>query len=296
MGTMRHTILTIGTILAAVAAMPTFAQEMIAVSDRVASHDSLAQRLALDYTVYFGGVHVLDLGVAVELGARTYDVTSNMRTVGFTRWLAPWDSTATTEGRLDGLQVEPQHHRMHGELGGRRRSVAIDFRGSEIADLRLDPPPADNEDREPVTPAEMKGTLDPSSALLAVSRRIAAGGGCAGRVAVFDGRRRYDVVVVERGTEHLSAGDDERFSGPALRCEFTFVPIAGYARHPSDSEQRKRRFRTGQAWFAVIVPGEPAVPVRIEMQGDLAATVVHLRRIEPPGGVATGPAAAHPVN
>jgi hypothetical protein len=299
---MRHPILTMGTVLAAVAAMPSFApetfatnalgQETSAAPDQVASHEpASAQRLGLDYTVYFGGLHVLDLGVAVGLGARTYDVTSNIRTVGIARWWAPWDSVATTEGRLDGLQVEPQRHRMEGELRGHRRTVAIDFRGSDVADVRLDPPPAHDEDRDPVTPAEMKGTLDPSSALLAMSRRVAADGGCTGRVPVFDGRRRYDVVVVDRGTERLSAGDSDRFSGPALRCDFTFVPIAGYARHSTDPEHLKYRVRTGHAWFAEIVPGEPAVPVRIEMQGDVAVTVVHLRRVQPPPGRATVPGA-----
>ena len=288
---MRHPILTMAAILAALAAPPAFAQQVSAASGEVAPHRSSPQRLGLDYTVYFGGLHVLDLGVAVDLGRRSYDVTSKIRTVGLTRWLAPWDSVATTEGVIDGAQVEPQRHRMDGKLRGHRRSVAIDFRGTAVADVRVYPPPAKDDDRDPVTPAEMNGSLDPSSALLAMSRRIAAGGGCDGRVPVFDGRRRYDVVVVDRGTELVPGGDD-LFSGPALRCDFTIVPIAGYVRRPSDPDHLKHRFRTGHAWFAEVVPGAPAVPVRIEMQGDLAATVVHLRRVRPAADVAATPAAA----
>jgi hypothetical protein len=100
---------------------------------------------------------------------------------------------------------------------------------------------------------------------------------------VFDGRRRYDVVVAEYGPETLAANDYNNFSGTALRCDFHVEQIAGYDIKTANPDMRKQRFRTGRAWFAEVLPGRPAVPVRVEVDGDLAVTLVHLRGVRPAG-------------
>jgi Protein of unknown function (DUF3108) len=269
---MRRWVCAFGITLAGFVAVPASAGE---------SAGPQPGRLDLNYAIYFGGLHVIDMAIDLDLAASGYDVTTRIRTVGLAGWIAPWQSVATTEGTIRGLRLEPRRHRMDGEFRGHRRSVAIDFAGADVVDIRIIPPPAQDDGRDPVTREQMHGALDPTSALLAVTRRIAAGQGCVGREPVFDGRRRYDVVVVDSAADTLPANDYSLFSGPALRCDFEFVPIAGYESRPAESEERKRRFRTGRAWFAELVPGRPAVPVRIEMGGDVVPTLVHLRDMQP---------------
>jgi hypothetical protein len=238
------------------------------------------ERVTLNYAIYFGGLHIVDLETAVDLAPSTYEVQTQVKTVGFAQWATEFRMASRTEGLVDGLQLQPHRHRVNSEFRGRSRSTAIDFNAGEVADVRLIPALRADERRNEVPRAMMRGTTDPTSALLAMTRRIAATQGCAGRVSVFDGRHRYDVVVVERGNEELPRIEGSVFSGPALRCDFTVEPLGGYDLRSTDPEQARRRFHGGRAWFAELIPGRPAVPVRLQIDGELASALVYLRAVD----------------
>lgn len=228
------------------------------------------ERVNLDYQIYFGGLNVIKVGIELGLGPHAYDVEARTETVGITGYFAPWRSTAVTRGEIDGGRVEPVQHRVNAEWRGKARTTAIDFVDGEVTNLVLDPP-ASIDPRDEIPPALRRGALDPASALLALVRVMGDGKGCAGRFPVFDGRRRYDVVVVERGAETLAPNDYSAFEGPAIRCDFHVEPLV-----VAERPDRKRRFRSGRAWFAEVLPGRPVVPVRLEVDGDYVQTLVHL--------------------
>ncbi len=227
------------------------------------------ERVNLDYLVYFGGLNVLKVGIELGLTPERYDLAARSQTVGITGFLAPWISLATSRGGIDGDRVEPLQHRVDAEFRGQPRTIAIDFIDGEVSHVALHPP-ASTHPRDEIPPALRRGALDPASALFALVRVMGEGKGCAGRVPVFDGRRRYDVVVVEKGAETLAPNDYSAFQGEAIRCDFHVEPLVVAA------PENKRRFRSGRAWFAAVLPGRPVVPVRLEVDGDYVQTLVHL--------------------
>lgn len=240
-------------------------------------------RVTFDYQIYFGGLNVMQLGVDVGISPDAYDVTARVQTIGFAGFVAPWKSVATSEGSIDEGRIEPRQHRVSGEFRGRTRTTAIDFdHNGEVATVALQPPPG-NGPNDQVPEALRRGAIDPPSALLAVTRLMAQDGRCNGRMRVFDGRRRYDVILTDRGRETLAANDYNAYHGTAIRCDFHFEPIVSeYVAQP----EHKRRFRSGRAWFAELVPGRPVVPVRLEIDGDYAQTLVHLSEM-PRGATAS---------
>jgi hypothetical protein len=233
-------------------------------------------RVQLDYVVYFGGFRVVQLAIDLGMGSAAYDVTARATTVGMADWLARWTSVSRTEGAVAGLRLVPEQHRVQGELRGKHRSVSMMFTNGNVTAIDVMPAARDDYGRDEVPPEKRVGSLDPASALLTAVRWIAERGSCAERVPVFDGRRRYDVVAVDRGVEMLAANDYNSFSGPAFRCDFTIEPIAGYDQRWADEEMRKRRFRKGRAWAAELLPGQPVIPVRIELDGEMASALIHL--------------------
>lgn len=231
-------------------------------------------RVSLDYQVYFGGMNVMQLGVNIGVAAHAYDVTARIETVGVAGFMVPWKSVVASEGAIDDGRVEPRSHRVNAESRGGPRSTAIDFDDNgEVTTVALVPPPGKGPNDQ--VPAELRrGAIDPPSALFAVTRLMSQDGQCQGRMRVFDGRRRYDVVLTDRGREVLPANDYSAYRGNAIRCDFHFEPIVSeYVAQPD----HKRRFRSGRAWFAELFPGRPVVPVRLEIDGDYAQTLVHLK-------------------
>jgi len=265
---MRLSRLTFTAIVVLAGAVPAGAEMRAAATARLDPASS-EERVNLDYQIYFGGLNVLKVGIELGLTPDAYDVAARTETVGFTGWLAPWRSFATSRGEIEEGKVEPVQHRVDSSYRGKARQIAIDFQDGEITSLVLNPP-ATTDPRDEIPADKRRGVLDPGSALFSLVRVMGEGKGCAGRFPVFDGRRRYDVVTVEKGRETLAPNNYSAFQGAALRCDFHVEPFV------VDNPEHKRRFRSGRAWFAELFPGRPLVPVRLEVDGDYVQTLVHL--------------------
>ncbi|MDH3791872.1 MAG: DUF3108 domain-containing protein, partial [Rhodospirillales bacterium] len=106
----------------------------------------------------------------------------------------------------------------------------------------------------------------------------ARSGSCKGEVAVFDGRRRYDVITHDLGETILEASDVAPYGGPAVRCGVTFRPIAGFWR-----SARAKRSDDAQVevFLAPMTPSTPPVPVRIHAKSAFGALRIHLVAARP---------------
>ena len=233
-------------------------------------------RLVLHYEAFRVGLHVIDSELDVDLGSGSYALKTRIETIGIARWLAPWRSTSFTQGAVTGAGLEPHRHWLEGEWQGSPRRVAIDYARGDVA-ARVEPTQA-AEMREQVPATLQRATVDPASAVLDLLRRVSAGQPCDANYAIFDGRRRSDLVVRDRGQTAASEAQSAVFSGEARMCEFLIKPIAGYAKldHPDDKDWR--RPRNGRAWIGRVAPGAPLAPVRIEIDNQWGTTVITLKQ------------------
>ncbi len=235
-------------------------------------------RFGLTYEVYSGGFHVLSVDLELALSDQRYDATTRLHTVGVFGWLLSWSQVSRSAGIIRRDAVAPVSHRSFGEFRGRRRATEIDYEAGEVSAVRLDPPPHEDEDRDEVSEAMRREGVDPISALLGAIHRISAGDPCDGRLRVFDGRRRYDLVLTDRGTRPLGESRISAFAGDAVQCDFVFQPIAGHIRRVVDPEIAKRRIRSGRV-FVAHAGGPLVMPVRVEIDGDWGMTIAHLSAV-----------------
>jgi hypothetical protein len=236
-------------------------------------------RVALTYEVYSGGFHLLTVDVDLAMAGERYGVTTRMQTAGFLSWILSWSQVAASEGLIRNDAMSPERHRSEGQIRGRRRAVEIDYEKGLVSAVRVDPRPADDEDRDEVPPAVQRQGIDPMSAILGAVQRISAGRGCDGRLPVFDGRRRYDLVLTDRGRHEMPETRYSGFSGEALQCDFLYEPIAGHNRRRPDPERsEKRNIQSGRV-YAAVATGSLVMPVRVEIDSDWGVTVAHLRDV-----------------
>ncbi len=82
---------------------------------------------------------------------------------------------------------------------------------------------------------------------------------CQRTLSVFDGRMRYDVQLAYKRSETIHA---DGYSGPAVVCMVTFVPIAGH--NPERPAVRYLvRLREMEAWLVPIAGTRIVAPLRI---------------------------------
>lgn len=253
-----------------------------------ANSDGAAVRL--DYELYAGGLQAIDLSARLDLEPEGYEFRVQARTDNWIGWLFPFVLESRASGSRHGETPTPERYRTANRWRDNDvRWVALRYSGR---DGNISPhvaaEPASAEDDRPVVPTQARaGTVDPLTALLRLLLR--GDPACGGEVAVFDGRRRYDLAGQPMGTRTIEASSYTVFDGEAQGCRLTFKPVTGFWNR---FDEEKRYPRTVDVWTARVADGLPPVPVRMEADTGFAAIRMHLTGIRrgaaavlPPSGL-----------
>jgi Protein of unknown function (DUF3108) len=251
-----------------------------------------AQIVDLTYDVYLGGLHIFTFDIDMTLRPDRYRVVAEGGTRGMVGWLYRWDMKLAAEGLDRNGRIEPRRYVAETDWQRNARTLRLGFAEGGRYHLQQDPPPQPDPDIEGGLPDALpEGTVDPLSFAVAASRSLAENGRCDQTVPVFDGRRRFDLMVKQVGQETLPSNDYSIYQGPAARCSFSMKRISGFRK----SWRSSRQWDAGSAapptiWVAPIRQDLPPVPVRYEGAIALGHIVVHLTKAE----ARTEPAAALP--
>lgn len=125
-------------------------------------------------------------------------------------------------------------------------------------------------DITPVPEASTAGTVHPFAPVFTVAQALEEHGRCEGEFPVFDGIRRYDVVIQDQGDVVLSAETEGEYSGPAHVCEIAVRRLGGFSSgrrwFHADESDLKRTLYFGQV-------GTHWLPVRFEIQAPVGQAV-----------------------
>ena len=129
-------------------------------------------------------------------------------------------------GDPDGT-VTPEHYLSSATWGSHHRQTRIDFGADGTLTASVEPPKVE-EGREPVPDELLKSVLDPVSAVISMLAAARSGGpGCAVKLPVYDGRRRFDIRGDRQPDATLPTVSYSAYAGPAVVCQLHFASIAG---------------------------------------------------------------------
>ncbi len=225
--------------------------------------------LALRYDVYARGFAVLSLDFRLDESAAAYEVAGTVRTQGVLGAVSDFSLRTESHGAIAADKLRPSVHDSASRARRKERRAHLDFRhdGSVVAALT----PADDPDHKLPTAEEVVGTVDPLTAILAIGQVVAQTGSCRAKVPVFDGRRRYDLVLAEDGAERLAPERGKTVE--QRRCALDMVKLAGF----SSDRDRAPRIDHGKVWFMpALRAGVPPLPARIEFHSDWGPITVQM--------------------
>src|SRR3546814_17917720 len=151
-----------------------------------------------------------------------------------------------------------------------------DLRGEVIGTLVQ--PAQDWEGRHPLPPDAGKGTLDPLSVIAGLGELLQAGGRCEGTFPVFDGRKRYDLIVSDAGERVLEPTSYSIYAGPARGCKLDYKMLGG---HKIERSKYVETARDRIIWVASPAEGAPPIPVRLAIETDYGNPMSHLTGFAP---------------
>ena len=227
----------------------------------------------LMYKVYVGGFHIADLDVDINLGIDAYKFNVRVQTIGMIGRMFPWWMKAYSRGQISDEGVIPIVAGQHNNWRGKDRYIDIKFHNRVASVDRIVPEPEiDDRDRVPIK--LRTGVMDLTSAVIALIRDMDAGKPCRTEIAIFDGRRRYDLIAVPDGTAQLRSSGYSPYGGETVNCRLSVEKKAGFKKN--DDTGWNDRERSARIWMAKAFTISPPVPVRLTMNSPIGSIIAHL--------------------
>ena len=230
----------------------------------------------LSYDAFIGIFYIVSAEVELRIYADRYDIVTRARSEGIASLFFSWQSVARSAGRHANGRLVPQLHEVRGKWRGKSRQVRVSYDGLGRINFEVNPP-SDGTKRDAVPQRLTVGTVDPLSATLTFLLRVAKGDKCEGTIPVFDGLRRYDMIVRAGRPATLSNLHSSVFRGRAQRCDVKLRRIAGFWKKPSRFGQR---VTNPVLWVASPLDGVPPVPVRFTAATGFGELRIHLTRVQ----------------
>jgi len=225
-----------------------------------------ARQYDFSFVGYYSGLRIAEAQGKLDWADGRYKLDLRAKSDGIVDWFTVITHSTRSEGTFAEAPLAEKHYYLSTD-GKKKTEIELAFKPGDIEIVAATPHPL-KEKRSPV-PTEMKiGSFDPLSAVLALGMTANSKDGCNGTTPVFDGRRRYDLVLENSQTLQYKG---PRGSRDTYMCSFRFIRKAGYR-----EKAKKWKGVVGKVWIQQLDTGMPMLPVRMEIQTSYGTGLVHM--------------------
>ena len=196
------------------------------------------------YDFYIGGLPIAEISFNGSVGALDYAAKSTVRTRGLLELLVSGRVRAGAEGyRHSKGHLAPDRYTTQYTTRSDARKVSMAYTG-EVAKVAINPP----EEKKPYDTRASKHpqTLDPVTAAVTMMNPKRAQDLCNRTIPVFDGKRRYDIVLLPQNKRPSGeSAPTPSWKLPTTRCFGVYERIAGF----EGDLQGAERYFPFDVWF-----------------------------------------------
>jgi Protein of unknown function (DUF3108) len=221
-----------------------------------------------------------------EVGAYSFDSTSNGKTYSATSsanvsalfGAFKWKGTITASGGITPEKPKPVSYQMNYRTKSKAGLVRLGFDNtSGVKSLAIEPKKDPNPEAVPVKPEHLKSVFDPMSAIMAMTH-AGAGDPCSKKLAVFDGKVRFNLTLSPKGRERLTETTPSGQPKELHVCNVKYDPVAGHK--PKDFANPWVDYGAIEIALRPVPAAGVYVPYRITVPTTLGAAVMVADRID----------------
>lgn len=232
----------------------------------------------LHYSVYLGGLYLGSIQTEVRQGQSRYKIESAARTNTAFNWIFNWFAKGETEGLVSLDKFLPRQHIHKSTWNDNVRLVTMEYnRSGEVSVEKTDTRAERSDELTPIDPASLANTMDPMTAILTMSNQLTKGQGCNARLPIFDGHRRYDLILSEKPARQFKPSRYSVFEGQAIGCKVEFVRKGGF-RINQESRRSLDQDQEVIVWAGAPIENGNIVPVRLRLDTQFGVMDMHLDR------------------
>jgi hypothetical protein len=221
-------------------------------------------------------------GVAFGRGAWHINVSDDQftsavsgTTTGFMRMFSTGRGTSASRGAVvTGGALNASSYSSSIATTQKYDEVRMQLSSGTVKDFMAEPPTSPDPERVPIEPAHRRNVLDPMTAAIL---RVPGNGdtfvpqACNRKLAVFDGRMRYDVQLAFKRLDRVKS--EKGYQGTVVVCSVVFAPVAGHI--PSRPVIKYlAELRQTEVWLAPIAGTRLMVPYRATLPTPLGVGVL----------------------
>jgi len=214
----------------------------------IASAQTTEDKLKLQYDFIGGGFRVLTATFDFTFDKKSYLVRSRLKTKGVANAFSKSVSYLGARGTLDAQLAQPSEFQSRTENSKGQKTARIEWQPANLQKVEVSPQ-LDADRKISVDKVLTPAFPDPLSALVAIT--LSKDTLCRNKIRSFNGRKIFDFQLTYLGLETLRKGEAGSYSGPAHKCSFKNIPVAGY------SKKKMKKYNTKPTpaytvWFAPI--------------------------------------------
>jgi len=253
-------------------------------------------QIVASYRVKFAGFHFGDVHLTMALKGSEYQMNGEGRFSVLGGLIYDWRGATASSGKVGKSGPKPSMYTLSYSGGDKRGDVRIYFGDGAVKQVSISPKGHPNPRDIPITQAQLRGVLDPMTGAFLRSRpdlpdadlRV-----CNETMAVFDGERRFDIILTPKQRTKVQNETPNGYSGFAAVCRVKFVPISGY--RPDDSAIKYMSHTDGiEIWLVPLPTTVFYVPYRISVptafgSGSAELTSFQVEKVPADGKTLTRP-------
>ncbi|HEX2116664.1 MAG TPA: DUF3108 domain-containing protein [Alphaproteobacteria bacterium] len=234
-----------------------------------------AEPLSLRYSATWGGGAAADIRLYLDERDGRFHNRLDLETVGLARWLSGFRVSATSTGQTEIDEVAPLvFDAIYDSRRKRDKRIKLQFVPLPGGSVAEEGP--ENTSTDPAIAEEFRrDVLDPLSCITAVRRLVRDGGVAPGKtftLAVYDGKRRFDVEGTVKAVERLRWG---KSTIEALSLQLLLRPVAGFDGETDDGYKPDAHTRE---MHVSVTNDRRAIPLRLSVPIAYVPAVVVLDR------------------
>lgn len=183
------------------------------------------------YKITFNGFDIGNFDFAARFAGSQYTLRGDA-SISALLGAVRWRGVTQARGRLSGGDVTPANYGFEFDSNARSGSVRLDFHQGDVSAITADPPLPSTPDEVPLERRHLADVLDPLSAVAFLTNTGGASP-CGRKLPVFDGKQRFDLTLVDRGTRPLprrAKGGGDGLGDVLHVCQIRYAPLGGYRR------------------------------------------------------------------
>jgi hypothetical protein len=224
-----------------------------------------AEVIAARYAVTLVGFRIGEASARGAVSAAAYRVALDARLTGLAEWLAHMRIALASSGEIRRGNVLPNAYATTAASERDTRTVRMALNAGNVRAVDISPPLEDESIRIPVSSAEKRNVLDPTSALIMAvpaGEPLVGPAACNRTLQIYDGVVRFDLMMSYTGTRDVTAIG---YNGPVSVCAVRYKPIAGH-RYDSRSTKFKAQNHDIEVWLAPIERAHVVIPFHIGLR------------------------------